>query len=323
MKAAEYYRYGDPEVMKVIEVERPTPKPGELLLQVHATTVTATETAFRKGDPFITRFFTGMRKPKLKRLGEELAGTVVARGSDVTKFKVGDEVFGTAGPKFGANAAFVVVEENGVLAQKPTNCSFQEAAASVDGFLTALPFLRDKGKIKKGQKVLIYGASGSVGSAAVQIAHYLQTEVTAVCSAKNHALMKTLGADFVIDYTKEDFTQNHQQYDIIFDTVHKISFSKSKKSLKPTGIFLEAGMGFGVLKHVLCSSLFGRKKAKIAATGLRPVPARRKDLELLDQLMTEGHIQPVIDKVYPFNEIVQAHTYVDRGHKVGNVVLGF
>ncbi|MCW8849888.1 MAG: NAD(P)-dependent alcohol dehydrogenase, partial [Melioribacteraceae bacterium] len=210
---------------------------------------------------------------------------------------------------------------DGVLELKPENLSFEESASCVDGFLTSMPFLRDTGKIKKGQKILIYGASGSVGSAAVQIAKYFDTEVTGVCSSSNLEMVKAIGADFVIDYKVEDFTKSSKQYDIIFDTVGKITFSQCKKSLSTNGIFMEASIGLGTIPQVLLTSLIGSKKAKIAATGLRKPPERRKDLKLLKELIEAGKIKPVIDRSYTLDQISDAHSYVDKGHKKGNVVI--
>jgi NADPH:quinone reductase-like Zn-dependent oxidoreductase len=321
MKRVIHHRYGAPEVMELTEVEVPTPKDNEVLIKVKATSVTATEATFRRGDPYMARLFTGLRAPKIKTLGEELSGEVVAVGKEVSTFHPGDQVFGTAGPRFGANAEYICVAENGVLAMKPSNLSHEEAASSVDGFLTALPFLRDKGHIKAGQRVLINGASGSVGSAAVQIAKYYGAEVTGVCSTTNLLMVRNLGADHVIDYTKENFTGNGKTYDIIFDAVGKISFPRSKRSLSPNGIFLEAGIGLGVLRHVIWTSLFGKKKARIAATGLRSPKDRLVDLELLRELMEAGTIKPVIDRSYRLEEIVEAHRYVDAGRKRGNVAI--
>jgi len=232
-----------------------------------------------------------------------------------------NQVFGTAGPGFGANAEYICIPEDGVLAIKPSNMNYVESASSVDGFLTALPFLRDKGNIQSGQRVLINGASGSVGSAAVQIARYFGAEVTGVCSTANLEMVRTLGAKNVIDYTKEDFTRTGQTYDIIFDAVGKISFSRCKSSLKQNGIFLEAGIGLGIFPHVLWTSMFGGKKARIAATGLRSPQERTKDLIFLKELMEEGKIKPVIDRHYPLEKIAEAHSYVDQGHKKGNVVI--
>ncbi|MCB0178580.1 MAG: NAD(P)-dependent alcohol dehydrogenase, partial [Anaerolineae bacterium] len=205
---------------------------------------------------------------------------------------------------------------------KPANMDYEEAASSVDGVLTALPFLRDTGNIQSGQKVLINGASGSVGAAAVQLAQVFGAEVTGVCSTSNVELVKSLGADKVIDYTQEDFTQSQETYDLIFDTVGKTSFARCKKTLKPNGIFLEAAInGLGLLPQVLWTAMFGSKKVKIAATGLRPEGDRRKDLVFLKELIEAGKIKPVIDRCYPLEHIAEAHRYVDTGHKKGNVVI--
>lgn len=319
MKAAEYEKYGAPEVLKIKDVEKPTPKDNEVLIKIFATTVTATESTFRKGDPFMSRLFTGLTKPKLKRLGEELSGEIEAVGKDVKLFEKGDQVFGTAGPRFGANAEYICLPEDGVLTSKPINLSHVEAAASIDGFLTAMPFLRDTGKIKKGQKVLIYGASGSVGSAAIQVAKYFGSEVTGVSSTANVELVKSLGADHVIDYTKDDINKAGQDYDIIFDAVGKTTFSICKHLLKQNGVFLEAGIGFNILPLVLWTSLFTKKKAKIAATGLRAPIERLKDLNILKSLLENRNINPVLDRSYPLEQIAMAHAYVDKGHKKGNV----
>ena len=250
-----------------------------------------------------------------------MSGIIEAKGDSVKNFNIGDEVFGTAGPKFGANAEYITVKASEVITFKPKKLSHSEAASSIDGFLTALPFLRDTGKIKKDDLVLIYGASGSVGSAAVQVAKLYGAKVTAVCSTSNQTWVKSIGADHVVDYTKEDFSQSDQAYDIIFDAVGKINFNKARSSLKEKGIFLEAGIGFGVIKHVLWTSLWTKKKAKIAATGLRPSKDRLKDLKWLKTLLTEGKIKPIIDKEFLLKDIVQAHVYVDKGHKKGNVVI--
>jgi len=321
MKAIVYTRYGPPDVLQLKEVEKPTPKDNEVLIRIYATTVTATECTFRKGESFITRLFTGLLRPKITTLGEELAGEIEAVGKDVELFKEGDQVFGSAGTNFGANAEHICLSEDGVLAIKPANMTYEEAAASCDGVLTALPFLRDKGNIQSGQKVLNNGASGSVGSAAVQLAKYFGAEVTGVCSTTNLEMVKSLGADKVIDYTKEDFTKTGQTYDIIFDTVGKTSFSRCKSSLKQKGIYLEAAFTLAILPQVLWTSKIGSKKAKIAATGLRPASERTKDLIFLKELIEAGKIKPVIDRRYPLEQIAEAHRYVDQGHKKGNVVI--
>lgn len=321
MKTIEFERYGPPEVLQLKETEKPIPGADEVLIRIHATTVTATECTFRKGKPLAARLFTGLTRPKLKRLGEELAGEVEAVGKNVTRFMVGDVVFGTAGDSFGACAEYVSLSEDAALVAKPSEVPFAEAAAVVDGFLTALPFLRDSGHIREGQRVLIIGASGAVGSAAVQLAHYFGAEVTGVCSTTNVELVKSVGADTVIDYTKEDFTQTGKTWDIIFDAVGKTSFSRCRKALNPTGIFLEAGMVGGILPWTLWTSLWGRKKAKIAFTGLRSPEDKAKDLLLLKRLLENGAYKPVIDRSYPLEEAVDAHRYVETGHKKGSVVL--
>jgi len=321
MKAIKYTSYGSPEVLQLVEMEKPVPQDNEVLIKIHATTVTATEATFRKGEPYFSRLFTGLTKPKLTTLGEELSGVVEALGKDVTRFKVGDQVFGTAGPKFGANAEYLTSPEDGVLAIKPSNLDHAESAGSVDGFLTALPFLRDTGNIQKGQKVLIYGASGSIGSAAVQVARYYGAEVTAVTSSANLEWVRALGATQVIDYSKQDFTNSGETYDIIFDAVGKISFPQSKQSLTPQGIFLEAGFSMGFLARAIWTSLRAGKKARTAATGLRKPKERALDLMILKELLESGHIKPVIDRSYPLEQIAEAHKYVDLGHKKGNVAI--
>ncbi len=321
MKTVIQTHYGSPDILQLVEVEKPVPANNEVLVKIYATTVTATEAVFRQGKPYISRLFTGLRTPKNQTLGEELAGEVVAVGKDVTAFKIGDQVFGTAGPSFGANAEYLCISQDEVIVGKPSNLTYEEAAGSVDGFLTALPFLRDKGHIQSGQRVLINGASGSVGAAAVQIAKYYGAEVTGVCSAANLELVRSLGADHVIDYTTKDFTTNGQSYDIIFDTVGKLTFFRSRKSLSAEGIFLEAGMNMAIWGAVLLTSRFASKKARIAATGLRPPHERVKDLNLLKELMEASTIIPVIDRCYPLEQIAEAHRYVDTRHKRGNVVI--
>jgi NADPH:quinone reductase-like Zn-dependent oxidoreductase len=321
MKAIVYTKYGLPDVLQLTEVEKPIPEDNEVLVRIYATTVTATECTFRKGEPFISRLFIGPIRPRITRLGEELAGEIEAIGKDVRLFKKGDQVFGSAGPGFGAYAEYICLPENGVLAIKPANMTYEEAASSCDGVLTALPFLRDKGHIQSGQKLLIYGASGSVGTAAVQLGKYFGAEVTGVCSTTNLELVRSLGADKVIDYTEEDFIRDGQTYDIIFDTVGKTSFSRCKSSLKQKGIYLEAGFGMAIFPQVLWTSMVGGKKARIAATGLRPPREKIKDLIFLKELMEVGKIKPVIDRRYPLEQIAEAHRYVDTGHKKGNVVI--
>lgn len=321
MKAIVYTKYGPPDVLQLKEVEKPKPKDNEVLLRVYATTVTATECTFRRGNPFISRLYTGFIRPKNTKLGEEFAGEIEAVGKEVKLFKEGDQVFGTC-TGYGSYAEYICLPEEGTtLAIKPANLTYEEAAASCDGALTALPFLRDTGKIKSGQKVLINGASGSIGTFAVQLAKYFGAEVTGVCSTTNLEMVESLGADKVIDYTKEDFTKLGQTYDIIFDTVGKTSFSRCKGSLKQNGIFLEAAIEVAILPQVLLTSMIGRKKAMIAATGMRSASERTKDLIFLKEIIEAGKIKPVLDRRYPLEQIVEAHRYVDKGHKKGNVVI--
>ena len=323
MKAIFYTKYGPPEVLQLNEVEKPVPKDNEVLIKVFASTVTATDCVFRKGEPKFSRLFTGMTKPKNQILGSEYAGVIEAVGNGVRLFKVGDRVFGTT-PGYGSYAEYIcLVEDKSTLAKIPSSKSFEEAIACCDGFLTALPFLRDKGKIQKGNKVLVIGASGSVGSAAVQIAKYFGAEVTGVCSTSSLELVKSIGADKFIDYTKEDFSKSREIYDIIFDAVGKSTFSQCKSSLTEKGKYLQAGITLGIFPFVLLTSMFGSKKALIMATGLRSPVERTKDLKFIADLLEVGKIKPVIGKRFPLEQISEAHKYVDRGHKKGNVVITF
>ena len=321
MKAIVYTKYGPPEVLLLKEVEKPVPKDKEVLVKVHVATVTATDCTFRKGEPLFARLFTGLLKPKQQVLGSEFAGEVAAIGENVELFKQGDQVVGTT-PGSGCYVEYLTLpEDTSTLAVKSDSTTYEEAIACCDGFLTALSFLRDKGQIRSGQKVLINGASGSVGSAAVQLAKYFGAEVAGVCSTANIELVKSLGADEVIDYTKEDFTKKSNIYDIIFDTVGKVSFPRCKNALKENGIFIETKISLGIIFHVLISSKFGDKKATFMATGLRPPRERTKDLVFIRELLEKGKIKPVIDRSFPMEQIVEAHRYVEQGHKKGNVVI--
>jgi len=275
----------------------------------------------RRGEPFVGRFVTGLTRPKRAIPGVEFAREIEAVGKDVKLFKEGDPVFGSTGTSFGAHAEYVCVPEEGVLATKPANMTYEEAAPVCDGALTALNFLRNGANIQTGQKVLTNGASGSVGTSAVQLAKYFGAEVTGVCSTTNLELVRSLGADRVIDYTREDFTKTGQTYDIIFDVVGKSSFSRCKGCLTQQGVYLSAVLGLPLLLQVLWTSMIGSKKVKFSATGLRSVSERLGLLQELKELIEAGKIKSVIDRRYPLEQIAEAHRYVDKGHKKGNVVI--
>jgi len=313
MKAIVYTEFGPPDVLRLKEVEKPTPKKNEILIRIYATTVVAEDPGMRSSPGF-----NGFRKPKNPILGQEFAGEIETIGKDVTRFKKGDQVFGI--DWYGAYAEYKCMPEDKALTIKPTNMTYEEAAAVPNGALTALPFLRDNGQIKSGQKILINGASGSVGTYAVQLAKCYGTEVTGVCSTGNLELVKSLGADKVIDYTQDDFTQNGEAYDIIFDTVGKRSFSECKNSLTPRGVYLKTVPGVEILL-MLWPIKIDRRRAKFAATGLRSAKKKIKDLLFLKELIEEGKVKAAIDRRYPLEQTAEAHRYVEKGHKKGNVVI--
>ncbi len=321
MKAVTYTRYGTPSVLHINETPRPVPQATEILVKVHSTTVTPVDCSFRSADPFIVRFFTGLFRPKNKILGTELAGEIVEIGKDVTRFQIGDPIFAAPADGLGAHAQYVCLPEAGAQIIKPNNMSFDEAASICNGALTALPFLRDVANIQKGQKVMINGASGSIGIFAVQLAKHFGADVTGVCSGSNMELVLSLGADRVIDYTLEDFAKSNNQWDIIFDTVGKSSFSKCEPVLTPKGYYLSTVPACETIFQMLWTSLRDGKKAKLAATGLRPAEDQISDMEFFRGLIEAGELKTIIDRSYPLEQIVDAHRYVETGHKIGNVVI--
>lgn len=307
MKAVICSKYGPPEVLQIKDIEKPLPKNNEVLIKVKSTTVHIGDTKIRRLEPGLgavkdfffkpmMRLIVGFNGPRKKILGMELSGVIEEVGKDVTKFKVGDNIFASTGFDFGAYVEFKCMPEDGIIAIKPANLSFEEAAPISNGGLTAMLNLKKAG-IKKGQKVLIYGASGSVGTFAIQLAKYFGAEVTAICSSSNLEMVQSLGADFLIDYTKEDFTQKADTYDIIFDAVGKIKSSKRKMALKKSGIYIDV------------LALSGNFKLKV------------EDLIFLKELCEAGKLKSVIDRQYPMEQIVEAHRYVDKGHKKGNVIV--
>lgn len=321
VKAVVYEKYGAPEVLELREVEKPAPKPKEVLVKIYATTVTAADWRIRSsrvpaGFWLPVRMAFGLLKPKKSILGTELAGEVEAVGKDVRSFRAGDKLFATTGGAFGAYAEYIALSEEGALAIKPANMSYEEAASVPFGALTALYFLRDKAAIQSGQKILINGASGGVGSYAVQLAAYFGAEITAVCSGRNLDLVRSLGAARAIDYTKEDFSKSGETYNLIFDTVGKSSFSQCKKLLKQRGIYLTAVAGLPDFVQMLWSRLAGGKRMICAIT-----PERKEDLIFLKELIEAGKIRAIIDRRYRLEQIVEAHRYVEKGHKKGNVVI--
>ncbi len=318
MKAIVCTAYGPPDAMQLKEVEKPTPKDNEVLVKIVATTVTSADIRIRKADPFPIRLFYGLTRPKNNTiLGSELAGNIEAVGKNVKQFNPGDPVFAGAGIGLGANAEYICLPEEGAVAIKPTNMSYEEAAAIPFGATTALFFLKDKGKVQSGQDVLIVGASGAVGMAAVQLAKVFGAQVTGVCSTAKLELVTSLGSDHVIDYTTEDFTQSGKTYDIIFDTSGKSSFSGCLRSLKNNGLYLRA-VHFAPLPVLrgLWTSMTGSKKV-IGGTAIE----RKEDLIVLKELIETGKMKSVMDRHFPLEQTAEAHRHVEQGHKKGHVVI--
>ena len=313
MKAIVYTKFGPPDVLQLRDVEKPTPKANEVLIKMYATTVVKEDPDMRASPGF-----NGFLKPRNPILGQEFAGEIESIGRDVTRFKPGDRVFGF--DMFGAYAEYKCMPGNGALAIKPVNLSYVEAASIPNGALTALPFLWDRGHVQSGQSVLIYGASGSVG-AAVQVAKYYGANVTGVCSTANLEWVSSLRADDVVDYTKENFSENGQKYDIIFGTVGKCLLSECRDSLTEEGIYLATVPSPAVIFQALWTARHGGKKVRFMAAGLRSADEKIKDLVFLTKLIEEGRIKPAIDRAYPLEQMAEAHRYVELGHKKGNVAI--
>lgn len=320
MKVIRYTKYGSPDVIKVVNETTPEPKEGEYRIRIKATTVTPTDCAVRKADPAITRLFAGLLRPR-DIPGDSIAGVIDAIGKGVTEFAVGDEVYGTSAPKSGAHAEYICLSSESPIVRKPEQLSFEEAAGISDGAITALPFLRDVAKLQAEQRILINGASGAIGTYAIQLSKYYGAKVTAVCSGKNVQRVKELGADEVVDYTKDDFTKVVSKYDVIFDAVGKSSFNKCEMALTSNGIYMTTVPNLSVMLSAMMTSIVKGKKATFAATGLRKGPEKKKDFLFFNEQIRLNQLKSIIDKTFDFDQFKEAHTYVDKGHKVGNVVI--
>jgi NADPH:quinone reductase-like Zn-dependent oxidoreductase len=316
MKAIVYENYGSSDVLKIKEIEKPIPKANEVLIRVFATSVTNADCLMRKAESWVDRLFLGFKSPRKKVLGTEFSGEIDSVGKDVKKFTIGDKVYGFTGFGLGAYSENICMNENGSLVSKPNNLTHEESAVLVDGATTALFFLKEKGKIKPGQKVLIIGASGNIGTYATQIAKHYGAEVTGVCSSRNVEFVKSNGAVKVVDYTKQDFTQSKETYDIIFDTATKSSFSKCKHLLNPNGCYLVTMIKFAPLIQTLWTKLLGGKKV-IFAMSIN----KTNYLKIIKELAEKGIVKPTIDRTFSFAQIGDAHRYVEEKHKAGNIAI--
>lgn len=318
MKAVVQSSYGPPDVLEFETIERPSPAADQVLVRVSASIVSPVDCAFRAGDPLVSRLFIGLLRPKHSIPGTLLAGEVVATGDDVERFEVGDRVVGGGR---GSHADYTCLPEDADLVRTPASLSDAEAIAIEDGGLTALPFLRDTAEIEAGQRVLVNGASGSVGSSAVQLASHFGASVTGVCSTANVDLVSSLGADRVVDYTRDDFTESEERYDAIFDAVAKSSYRRCRRVLASGGVYMTTALSAGNLGAQLWTAVVGDRRATFSATGLRSGAEKVADLRYLLELAESGAIRPVVDRRYPLAAAADAHRYVETGHKVGSVVL--
>ena len=317
MRAAVYFKYGTPEVVQIKEVAKPTPKDNEVIVKVYATSVNRTDCGFRSGKPYIVRLFSGLLSPRQKILGSDFAGEIESIGKDVKTFKTGDKVFGFHPDIFGAHAQYICLSEEASFTNMPQNLSFEEAAAICEGAHYAMNYLKEA-DFKKQPKILISGATGAIGTAAVQLAKYFGGEVTAVGNTKNLDLIKSLGADSVIDYQKEDFTQRDHKFDIVLDAVGKSTFFKCKKILNKGGIYFSTELGpyYQNMILPLVSSLIGNKKMMF------PLPKHsKKEIIFFREIIESGQYRAVIDRKYPLDEISEAYRYVETGQKTGSVVI--
>lgn len=320
MRAMVQISYGTPEVIVPQQIAKPVPGDNEILIRIQASKVGPSDCAFRKGDPLMIKLIYGLSRPKFAIGGSELAGEVEAVGKEVNHFKAGDRVLGMSVKNFGAYAEYKCLSEESPLAVIPDNIAFEEAVGVCDGGATALTFLRDKAKLRKGQKVLINGASGAVGIYAVQLAKYYGAEVTGVCSAGNEGLVRNAGADFIIDYTLEDFTKADKTYDVVFDAVGKRSFSACKRVLETKGIYLTTALKLSIVIQMMWTSLFKGKRAVFATAGLMQ---NKTNLAFLMELASNGTLNAVIDRRYPLELLPDAHKYVETERKKGNVIITF
>jgi NADPH:quinone reductase-like Zn-dependent oxidoreductase len=319
MNAAIYEKYGSPSVLKIKKVEKPTPKDTEVLIRVYATTVNRTDCAMLRAKPFIMRFFTGLLKPNKPILGTDFAGKIEAVGKDVKSLKIGDKVFGFDDGGLSSHAEYMTISEDNALTTMPENMTYEQAAASIEGAHYAYNFI-NKVNIKSGQKVLVNGATGAIGSAAVQLLKTFGANVTAVCNTKNIELVKSIGADKIIDYTKEDFTKSNEKYNFVFDAVGKSSFAKCKPLLESGGVYISSELGWMAQNpfFALITPIIGNKKV------IFPIPTNRLgSVLLIKELSEEGKFKAVIDRKYPLEEIAEAYRYVEKGQKTGNVIITF
>lgn len=317
MKAIVYTKYGPPEVVKLMEVDKPIPKDKEVLIKVYATTVNRTDAGFRSAEYFISRFWSGILRPKYNILGCEFAGVIEETGKDVTLFKTGDRIFGFNDKTWGGHGEYLTIDENDAIATLPDNLNFEEAAPITEGAHYALNNIKAS-KIKSGQNVLVYGATGAIGSAAVQLLKYFGANVTAVCNSKNVELVKSLGAEMVIDYQTQDFTKRETKFDFIFDAVGKSSFGQCKPLLNKTGIYISTELGKHAenIFYALITPIFGGKKVLFSIPTIS-----KEDVIFFKELVEKGIYKPLIDRIFTLEQIIEAYKYVETGQKTGNIVI--